>query len=417
MILIKESDKSGVVACLTLAALALPGVLPEAQAGRVEESYNADFQYGHYSESDQRIDVDIYETALSAPIGQAMTASVNLVRDTISGASPVYNQKLANGGIKQIISGASPRSECGASVCEQRDAISAGLSYFFSNAALNVGGGFSREHDYTSRYVNSTLGVDLNNKLTTLNVGMSFAFDEIEPSPSPWNSQPAGFKRSKTSRQFLLGVTQVIDKHSLLQSNVTFAEHTGYLSDPYKVVAFYDADDPYLFDGVLYANSIRPDKRPEQKFQWAWLTQYVRHFAAVNDAALHVDYRLTTDDWGVTSHTTELSWHQPIALGWQVIPRLRYYSQNQADFYQAVGTDSQATFYASDYRLAGFGALSGGVKLSKTVAGLKPFEQLKFQTGFEYYDHSAAYQLGGNDAGRFADFNYWLVTAAFNLKF
>ena len=388
-----------------------------AQAGRVEETYNADFQYGHYSESDQRIAVDIYETALSAPIGKAMTASVNLVRDTISGASPVYNQKLANGDIKQIISGASPRSECGESVCEQRDAVSAGLSYFFDRSMVNVGGGFSREHDYVSRYLNTNLSVDFNNKLTTLNAGLAYAFDEIEPSPSPWNSQPLGFKRSKTGRQFLLGATQVIDKDSLLLSNVTFAYNTGYLSDPYKVVAFYDADNPFLFNGVLYANAIKSDKRPEEKFQWAWLTQYVRHFAAFNDAALHVDYRLSTDDWGVTAHTAELSWHQPIAAGWQVVPRFRYYSQNQADFYQAVGTDSQATYYSSDYRLGGFGALSGGVRLSKTFTGLKAFEQLKVSTGFEYYDHSAAYQLDGNGSGAFADFNYCLVTASFNLKF
>ena len=125
-----------------------------------------------------------------------------------------------------------------------------------------------------------------------------------------------------------------------------------------------------------------------------------------------------------------MSWHQPIADGWQVIPRFRYYSQDKADFYQPVfdgdsGIDpSTGLFgaknlasYSSDYRLAGFGTLSGGIKLSKEFTELKPLTQLKFQTGFEYYAHKAEYQLGGNNLGTFADFGYYLVTASFNLKF
>ncbi|MDO9105591.1 MAG: DUF3570 domain-containing protein [Methylovulum sp.] len=414
---LKHTETSAFVACLSLAALALPGLMQDATAGRVEETYNADFQYGNYSENKKRMTVDIFEGVLAAPIGKAMTASVSLIRDTISGASPVYNQKLANGKIKQIMSGASPKSECGASICEQRDAISSGLTYFLDTAAINVGGGLSREHDYTSRFFNTNLSLDLNKKLTTLNYGASVAFDEIEPSPSPWNSHPVGFVRHKTSQQYLLGVSQIIDQDSLLQSNVTYSYSTGYMSDPYKVVAFYDPNEPFLFNGVLYANAIKADKRPKEKFQWAWLTQYVRHFGQFNDAALHADYRFSTDDWGVNAFTTELSWHQPIANGWQLIPRLRYYSQDQADFYQAVGHNLKASVYSSDYRLAGFGAVSGGIKLAKEINGLKPLSQLKFQTGIEYYDHSADYQLGGNHAGSFANFSYYLVTASFNLKF
>lgn len=410
-------DKSAFVTCLSIAALALPGLISDATAGRIEDTYNADFQYGHYSESGQRINVDIFEGALAMPLGKSMTASVNLVRDTIAGASPVYNQKNANGSIKQIISGASPQSECGASVCEQRDAVSSGLTYFFDEASINVGGGFSREHDYTSRYFNTNLSLDLNKKLTTLNYGATVAFDEVEPSPSPWNSNPAGFKRSKTSQQYLLGISQIIDKDSLIQSNMTFSYTQGYLSDPYKVVAFYDPSQPFQFGGVLYANFFKPDKRPEEKFQWAWLTQYVRHFGQLNDAALHIDYRFNTDDWGVNAHTAELSWHQPIADGWQLIPRVRYYSQDSADFYQAVGNNINASVYSSDYRLAGFGTISGGIKLSKEMTELKRLHQLKLQAGIEYYDHRAAYQLGGNSFSNFSDFSYYLVTASFNLKF
>jgi hypothetical protein len=102
-----------------------------------------------------------------------------------------------------------------------------------------------------------------------------------------------------------------------------------------------------------------------------------------------------------------------------VIPRFRYYSQDSADFYQPVfnGSTSSYSFYSSDYRLAGFGALSGGIKLSKEITELKPLKQLRFQAGIEYYDHSASYQLGNTNLTNFTDFSYYLVTASFNLKF
>ncbi len=414
----KQRKKQNTLARLSYAALALPGLIQTANAGRVEETYNADFQYGHYEESNSRIRVDVTDLALSAPIGKDMTASVGILRDTISGASPVFNQKDSQGRISQVISGASPKgvrpsSWCGESVCEQRDQVTAGLTYFFDAAALGFGAGFSQEQDYTSRFVSSNLSLDLNKKLTTLNFGASVSFDVVEPSLSSWNSYSSvdhHFVSHKTSQQYLLGVSQIIDKDSLLQSNITFGYHHGFMNDPYKKVAFYSGNDIADFGA---------DTRPQERFEWAWLNQYVRHFSQFNDAALHLDYRFATSDWGVNSHTFEARWHQPIVDDWQIIPMFRYYSQDSADFYQPVfsGTRQDHQFYSSDYRLAGFGAFSGGLKFSKEITEIKPLSSLKFQTGFEYYNHKASYELGGNNGGSFDSFSYYLVTASFNLKF
>ncbi|MCX7086879.1 MAG: DUF3570 domain-containing protein [Methylococcales bacterium] len=400
----KTNKKHPLISRLSLAALALPGLMQDASAGRVEETYNGDFQYGHYAEGHQRMEVDIFEAALSAPIGKSITASVNVVRDVISGASPIYNKPNAKGDVKQTLSGAS--------ITDQRDAISSSLTYFFDKASLGLAGGFSKENDYTSRYVSTNASIDLNNKLTTLNFGASVAFDEVQPtaySSGSLRNTDCGAICSKTSQQYLLGVSQVIDKDSIIQSNITFGYHNGYLADPYKKVYFTG-------DGDLAGQNY--DVRPREKFQWAWLTQYVHHFQALNSAALHTDYRFYTDDWGINSHTVDLSWNQPIADGWQVIPRFRYYSQDRADFYQPVFDSAQAPdIYSSDYRLASFGSLSGGIKLSKEFTQIKSLSQLKFQTGIEYYDHKSSYQLGGNGSGSFDDFSYYLLTASVNAKF
>lgn len=421
----KKNKTLNALAKLNLAALALTGAVQETQAGRVEENYNFDFQYGNYSESGNRMNVDIFETAISTPIGKSMTFAASAVRDVISGASPKYNKKDSKGNIVQTMSSASPTNWCHESICEQRDGVNSNLTYFLDNAALNFGGGFSQEQDYTSRFINTNLSVDLNKKLTTLNFGGSVAFDVVEPSnvnpdcsTGIVTNQETGAIRNanchKTSQQYLLGVSQIIDKDSLLQLNMTVNYSEGYLSDPYKQVFFYDVTNP------LRLSDIQNDKRPRNKMQFAWLAQYVHHFEHLNNAALHADYRFATDDWGINSHTTELSWYQPIGAGFQLIPRFRYYSQDKADFYSPVfsGKGKDYDAYSSDYRLAGFGAISGGLKIAKTFTELnKPIEQMKMQAGVEYYDHSASYQLGGNNLGSFADFSYYLFTASLNLKF
>ncbi len=430
----KKNEKTNILAQFTCAALALPGLVQTVSAGRVEETYNADFQYGHYSESNQRMDIDIFEGALSAPIGKSMTANVNMVRDIIGGASPVYNVRDSQGNIQQILSGASQASltnSCGDSICESRDSISAGLTTFLDKGSLNLGGGFSREHDYMSKFFNTAASLDLNKKLTTLNFAASVAFDEITPTEFPGGgrrNEDCGDKCSKTSQQYLLGISQVIDKDSLILSNISFGYHNGFMTDPYKLVSFNSNLD--LGGGLVFpiANFVINEKRPRERFEWAWLTQYVRHFEQFNHAALHADYRFSTNDWGINAHTVEFSWHQPIADEWQIIPRFRYYSQDQADFYAPV-FDSKAPItatsqitngysaYSSDYRLAGFGTISGGVKLTKEFTQLKPLAQLKFNLGYEYYAHRSDFQLGGNGSGNFANFSYGLLTASVNLKY
>jgi hypothetical protein len=416
----KQHKKNKAIARLSIAALALPGVMDTASAGRVEETYNADFQYGHYSEGGSRMQVDIFDGAVSAPVGKDATVNVGLLKDVVTGASPVFNYRDGGGKIKQYLSKASAPNPCGGttSICEERNQATLGGTYFFDTSALSVGGGLSREHDYLSKFFSTNYSIDLNKKLTTLNFGASVAFDDIDPTPmsaktygSGWSQQ---FNKTKTGQNYLIGISQVVDKDTLFQSNMTFGYNQGYMSDPYKMVAFDGASIASNLD-----DSLMRDKRPGKKFQWAWLNQYVHHFGQFNDAALHLDYRYSLDSWGSHGHTFEASWHQPIVDDWQLIPKFRYYSQDKADFYQAIfsGNPGDYSYYSNDYRLAGFGALSGGLKLSKEMTKLKSVHALKFQTGIEYYDHNSNYQLGGNSNGSFQNFHYYLVTASFNLKF
>ena len=69
------------------------------------------------------MNVDIFDLAISTPIGKSMTFAASSVRDVISGASPKYNKKDSKGNVVQVLSSASPTNCCHQSICEQRDGV------------------------------------------------------------------------------------------------------------------------------------------------------------------------------------------------------------------------------------------------------------------------------------------------------
>ena len=69
------------------------------------------------------------------------------------------------------------------------------------------------------------------------------------------------------------------------------------------------------------------------------------------------------------------------------------------------------THYSSDQRLSGFGALSGGVTVTKQFA-----KGLTLETGFEYYTHQGGLKLGGGGEGAYADYDYWVANAALKVN-
>lgn len=98
---------------------------------------------------------------------------------------------------------------------------------------------------------------------------------------------------------------------------------------------------------------------------------------------------------------------QPVGSGWTVTPRVRYYSQDAADFYhpfllvkeayqttevngKTVNSNNLPANFSSDQRLSGFGTLSGGVAVTKQFA-----KGISLETGFEYYTHQGKLNPSG----------------------
>ena len=80
-------------------------------------------------------------------------------------------------------------------------------------------------------------------------------------------------------------------------------------------------------------------------------------------AAIDTMYRFYTDTWGVLGHTGELGYVHPIEQRKvDFRSRLRYYTQEAADFYQDIFPRADyANFMARDKELATYSAITAGV--------------------------------------------------------
>ena len=279
----------------------------------------------------QRYDIDIHQFRLMTPVGSEWSVGLGVSRETMSGASPWATVMGPDGKPTLIMSGAT--------IQDERTEVSlTGTRYFEgSSAALTLTR--SEEDDYTSNAVATSGEWEINGALTVLSAGLSYASDTIEPSDAVAFGRI--LKESKQSRSLSLGVSQVIDRSSVVFAGLGITSHTGYLSDPYKL----------------------RDVRPRKRFETALGVRY-RRFLDKLRASLQVDYRYYADDWGVASHTLHTSWYQNVSTSFQLVPNVRYYSQTNADFFRSIDDFGLPLDVAqsSDFRLAAYGAVTAGLK-------------------------------------------------------
>ena len=419
---------------------------------------------------------------------------------TIVGASPIINNSnllldrnlnplildpnLGGSLIKDprsvmVLSSASP---------ETRNQANFGLSREWNEAVLNISGGFSRERDYKSSFGNISGRIDFNQKLTSLKYGAGYSSSNIgailDHDASPYISKNAflhQIERVDGGKSEILrgdrhdwnanlGATQILNKNALFEANVGYTYSNGYLENPYKVMTVIFVDPATLNNGqsTPITGDMRAllEQRPNFRNQVALSAKYIQYIDAF-DAALHLGYRLSTDDWGINTHTFDANWVQPLGGGWMLTPRVRYYSQDAASFYkpylftQQTYTRQEADSlgrkvwidannpnkqyfgdslfnlvdqngnsvdgilanaipktvlyeasklpdnFTSDHRMAGFGSLSGGVTLSKLL-----MRGVALEAGFEYYTRASAMQIGNGGNNSFADFDYYVANAA-----
>jgi hypothetical protein len=335
------------LAALTAGALALPGLAGPAAAEGPLERIGAEYSFSRYSEAKiptskvavgserSRYEIDMHQFRFAAPIAGRFDLGLDVVHETMSGATPWYVIPDDDGKPVQVMTGATIDEARTDALLEGRFHLDRGLA--------SMSGGVSFENDYLA--INGGLGgeLDLNEKNTTLSSGFGFSVDQIDPvDTAEYPLRPD--HEEKQSYSVFLGLSQIVRRNIAVQSTLTYQLGNGFLSDPYKQ--------------ALVAGEPLADSRPDLRHQIAWLTRYRNHFGFMN-GTLHLDYQFYWDDWSLTAHTLEAAWYQTLFGVVKLVPSFRWYSQGQADFYAPYYEAPRADgLHSSDYRLSPYGAIA-----------------------------------------------------------
>ena len=343
----KNASRS--IVALSSTALALPGIaLSDAPPTQSTVSYKlSNYQEEDLSRSEvpigdlKRYDIDVHQFQLVSPLGRNMSLHVDANYESLSGASPWFTSRSLDGEPVVNLSGPS-------GIWDRRAELSVGSRYYLDNGSFAGKIGYSEENDYSAVYFGLNGERNYNNDLTTVSVGLSYSSDEIFPTDAALFNRV--IEDDKQSTSVFFSVSQIINQVSSFQSALSITDQSGFLSDPYKL----------------------RDIRPDNKTQIAWSNSYRRFFVSAN-AAFHVDYRYYHDDFGISSHTSDVSWHQNLGRTFQLVPQLRYYSQSAADFFTNVDDflNPISEYQSSDYRLSAFGAVSGGFSVIADMGSWK----------------------------------------------
>lgn len=366
---------------------------PVAQA--VESEWEVDSAILIYSESGSRVTAIEPAVYAGRDLGDDQRISLRLVVDSLTGATPngahasSVAQTFTTPSGQSSYTTAAGDTPLDDSFFDTRVAFGADWEVGIDRMSrITWGGNLSKEFDYLSLGISATYARDYDDRNTTLTVGVAFNNDRISPegdipstlkpmvTPGVALNREGGADR-KIITDFLIGVTQIISRQTIVQLNYGFGQTDGYQNDPYKIVSVIDpvtglpatATGSSFFDTALTGNlPYLYESRPETRERHVLFFKAVHHF---EKDVIHVSYRYYQDDWEVTSHTFDLRYRYEMDRGY-LQPHIRYYQQDAAEFYThnlELGTDVEATsgvvstaFASSDYRLAESETLTFGLK-------------------------------------------------------
>ena len=120
-----------------------------------------------------------------------------------------------------VLSGAS-----GEGVEDKRTAADITVTkYFGGRTAVSLRGAYSTEDDYESKAFGLTLRHATQDQNTTFTIGFGQSNDEVFPATGPQ------FTEEKKTKDFIVGLTQVLTPEDVGQVNLYYAQQRGYVAD------------------------------------------------------------------------------------------------------------------------------------------------------------------------------------------
>jgi hypothetical protein len=388
---------------MSLATCALLQVAaPVVQA--VEADWDIETSALYYSESDGR--VSAFEPAIYAgkDLEEGGRLNLRLVIDVLTGASPnaahastvaqTFTTPSGNN-TYTVQPGETPLDD---TFHDTRVSFGADWSLELDRMSrLTLGTNVSKEYDYLALGLSVAYAHDLNDRNTTLTASFGFNNDTIEPEgdiptalqamvtqgSSAANRQ--GASDDKTIGDVLFGITQVINRNTIMQLNYSFGQTDGYQNDPFKIVSVIDPATGLpattgFFDTAntgnrAYLYESRPDSRNRNNI-------YFKTVHHLQEDIINFSYRYYWDDWDINSHTLDLKYRYQMKASY-LQPHIRYYKQDAAEFYVhnlSLGSDVNATtgavsrqYASSDSRLADSETVTVGLKYGLPLSNNSEF--------------------------------------------
>jgi len=412
---------------LAIASIELLGA-NEALAKDELDRWDFDTAILLYSEADDRVSAVEPVFSATRSFDNDESLNIKLAFDTLTGASPngatpskqkqIFTRPSGKGRYT-ISAGDSPLDD---TFRDSRTALSFNWAAPINREwEYSTGLYGSKEFDYLSLGGNASIKHYFNQKNSAINVGLSFSSDQLDPKGGTpvalaemAHKSDDDFKdlqkksredgsSSKTIQESMIGLTQIINRQTVMQFNVGFSYTSGYLTDPFKLVSVIESDKSNSDYGGnfqdanlnnIYIYEARPDSKLRQSFYWQ--TKY----SLSNGDMIDSSYRFMTDDWGINSHTLDFRYRWYFAFSKErdsyLEPHLRYYSQSAADFYQRYidsddyqDGDPDFSFASADERLSEMSAVTLGLKY-----GWRYQEGKEVNVKLEYYTQSHSSKKG-----------------------
>jgi len=405
-----------------------------AEEAKSDSEWVVDTAILNYQEEDR---VHVFAPVVSAKrfYGEDKTFEFKFVFDSMSGPSP--NGATETGEI-QTFSGPSGSSDYSTPANETPTHEFSDKRFAFNLVwdspmdhinRKNFGLNLSIEDDYYSFGGSTAFSWNNANRHTTFTFGASLGLDLIQPNggtPVPLSdiNEPTPEQQfndfaeddddgddehegdedfeSKLNADVLFGITQIINKRTLMQFNYTHAYRNGYLNDPYKIVPVVDSvtgdnivSDPAVPGKNVYLTEKRPDYRNNNALYWNTIVH-------LRKDSVRFSYRYFWDNWDVVSHTADIKYRFELGAGFYLQPRYRYYHQSAAYFYRHSITDVERPsiqYVSADYRLGEMVTQTYGLKIGKSLKGggfISFRVEQMVQTGDSYPDDAIGSQKNYN---------------------
>jgi hypothetical protein len=320
-----------VITCLIFAAGTL---LPAAHAGVLPED-RADALYFRYDGGG--VVIDGPSVLVRKSIGENVSVQANHYIDMVSSASI------------DVETTASPYED-------ERTQTSLSVDFLHGKSMYTLGYVNSDESDYLAKTMFAGISHDMFGDLTTISFGYKKGENEVfrnlkDPNTGVVANDP-NFAETMETQSFSVSVAQILTKNMILTGQYEVITDEGFLRSPYRSVRFFT--DPLN-------QSLQSEQYPNTRSSNA-ASFRVKYFLPYR-AAIDTMYRFYTDTWGVLGHTGELGYVHPLNNNkWIFEARVRYYTQEAADFYQDIFPRADyANFMARDKELSTYQAVTAGI--------------------------------------------------------